>query len=81
MIRLAKQMQTFEYDPLRSFKRAGSCARRVIEQGSIQERHPERQVFGSKSGDTSRTADYRTDTDPAGSVLDVCVGEGMQTIS
>ncbi|MEO8427612.1 MAG: sigma-70 family RNA polymerase sigma factor, partial [Verrucomicrobiota bacterium] len=70
MIRLAKQMQSFEYDPTRSFKGwlVHEANYRIKDQ--FRKRHPERQAAGRRAGDTSRTATIDRIPDPAGFKVD-----------
>ena len=70
MIRLAKQMQLFEYDPSRSFKGwlLHEAGYRIKDQ--FRKRHPERQAIGRRPGDTSRTATIERIPDPASFVLE-----------
>jgi RNA polymerase sigma-70 factor (ECF subfamily) len=70
MIRIAKKMPDFKYDPARSFKGflLHETGFRIKDQ--FGKRHPERQAPGRKPGETSRTATIDRIPDPAGSVLD-----------
>jgi RNA polymerase sigma factor (sigma-70 family) len=70
MIRLAKQMQEFKYDPTRSFKGwlLHEASYRIKDQ--FRKRHPERQAVGRQPGDTSRTATIERIPDPGGFVLE-----------
>jgi RNA polymerase sigma factor (sigma-70 family) len=82
MIRLAKQMQEFKYDPtLGSFKGwlLHEAGYRIKDQ--FRKRHLERQAVRSQSGDTSKTATIERIPDPAGFVPeDVWEKEWQQSL-
>jgi RNA polymerase sigma-70 factor (ECF subfamily) len=70
MIRLAKKMPDFKYDPARSFKGflLHETGYRIKEQ--FRKRHAERQAPRRQLGETTRTATIDRLADPAGLVLE-----------
>jgi RNA polymerase sigma factor (sigma-70 family) len=82
MIRLAKQMQEFKYDPaLGSFRGwlLHEAGYRIKDQ--FRKRHPERQAHSGRSSDTSRTATIERIPDPGSFVLeDVWEKEWQQSL-
>ena len=70
IIRLAKKMPDFKYDPARSFKGflLHETGYRIKEQ--FRKRHAERQAPGRQLDGTTRTATIERIPDPAGPVLE-----------